>query len=322
MNRSRRDNYDDDGYRMPRESQRYQDDVDEVPYETSFRKTSNEEPTPNVTNVSNAIESEAKEASSLVSNFFHSESILTNVSFAFLILFVFIILFQIGLTLISQFVTSRNSSPQLINGMVDGSQLIVITQDPAQSGSVTISRSNNAVNGVEFTWSVWVFITKIDATKYQHIFHKGDININSDTGLNFPNNAPGLYISPNNNELVIIMNTYTVINEEIKIDDIPMNKWVNIIIRCRNKTMDVYINGTIAKSIELIGVPKQNYGNVYVGMNGGFSGNLSNLWYYNYAININQIDGIVSKGPNTSSASLSSTSNKVSNYLSMRWFFG
>jgi hypothetical protein len=31
-------------------------------------------------------------------------------------------------------------------------------------------------------------------------------------GLNFPNNAPGLYISPNSNSLVVMMNTFNVIN--------------------------------------------------------------------------------------------------------------
>jgi hypothetical protein len=54
------------------------------------------------------------------------------------------------------------------------------------------------------------------------------------------------------------MNTFNVINEEITIPDVPLNKWVNVIIRCQNTTLDVYINGTITRSVELTGVPKQN----------------------------------------------------------------
>jgi len=132
-----------------------------------------------------------------------------------------------------------------------------------------------------------------------------------------------LYIAPNTNNLVVVMNTFNVINEEIIIPDIPINKWVNVIIRCQNTTLDVYINGTIARSINLMGVPKQNYGNVYVAMNGGFGGYISNLWYYNYALGTTAIQNIVNKGPNTKLIGYSSSgmSSNVFNYLSLRWFF-
>jgi hypothetical protein len=255
-------------------------------------------------------------------DFMSSTSLITNISFLLLVIFVFVILFQFFLTIIINIMNNHNNSPKLTDGLVPGNQLLIIQQDPSVPGAITIPRSNNAENGIEFTWSVWVFIRSITLGKYEHIFHKGDANINTTTGLNFPNNAPGLYITDNTNSFTIIMNTYEDINEEIIIGDIPLNKWVNTIIRCRNKTIDVYINGTIAQSTELLGVPKQNYGNVYIGMNGGFNGDVSNLWYYNHALNITEIDRLVSKGPNIKPASNSpNINNKISNYLSFRWFF-
>jgi hypothetical protein len=132
-----------------------------------------------------------------------------------------------------------------------------------------------------------------------------------------------LYISPDTNELVVLMNTYNVINEEITIPDIPLNKWVNVIIRCQSTTLDIYINGTITRSLNLIGVPKQNYGDVYVAMNGGFGGYLSNLWYYNYALGTSAIQNLVSKGPNTKmiGGSAGSFTDPASDYLALRWFF-
>jgi hypothetical protein len=117
------------------------------------------------------------------------------------------------------------------------------------------------------------------------------------------------------------MNTYDTINEEITIPDIPINKWVNVIIRCQNKTLDVYINGTISRSIQLIGVPKQNYGDVFIGMNGGFSGYVSNLWYYNYALGTSAIQGITQNGPNRRMTGNNSITMQNPNYLSMRWYF-
>jgi hypothetical protein len=215
-----------------------------------------------------------------------------------------------------------NDSPHLIDGMVDATQMIIFPQDPSSNGSVTIYRSVNATDGIEFTWSTWIFISNLqtNAGIYKHIFSKGNSNL-GENGMIEPNNAPGLYIAPNTNSLVVVMNTYNVINEEIVIPDIPLNKWVNIIIRCQNTNLDVYINGTIARSLNLVGVPKQNYGDVYVAMNGGFSGYISNLWYYNYALGTAAIQHIVTKGPNTTMIGGTGLADKMYNYLSLRWFF-
>lgn len=263
-------------------------------------------------------------------DFLNSNSIVAQIAFLLLVLFVFIILLRLGISLLGYFMTP-SGSPKLINGMVDAKQLMVIPQDPDSQGAVTITRSVNATEGIEFTWSVWIFIEDLtyNSGKYRCVFYKGndyaknpDAKTNTDTqGLNFPNNAPGLYIAPNTNNLVVMMNTFNVINEEIIVNDIPINKWVNVIIRCQNNTLDVYINGAIIKSHHLHGVPKQNYGDVYVAPNGGFDGYISNLWYYNYALGISEIQNITNKGPNTYMKGDSGINSKTANYLSLRWFF-
>jgi len=263
----------------------------------------------------------ASSAGSGFKEFIESNSLVAKIAFLLLVLFGFIVALRLGIGFLPYFFTT-SESPHLINGMVDGKQLIVFPQDPSISGSKTIPRSVNANNGLEFSWSLWVFIDDLQYNDgvYKHIFHKGSDNI-SNTGLNFPNNAPGLYIAPNTNSFVIMMNTYDSFTEEITIPDIPLNKWISVIIQCRNRTMDVYINGTIARSQELTGVPKQNYGNVYVGMNGGFSGYVSNLWYFNHALGLSAIQDISRNGPNTKMTGTNSMNLKNPNYLSLRWFF-
>ena len=213
--------------------------------------------------------------------FLESNSLVAKFAFLILVIFGFIILLRIGISVIS-YLFKPNESPHLMDGMVDATQMLVYQQDPSNNGAVTIYRSVNENDGMEFTWSLWIFINNLysgNANTYKHIFSKGNSNI-QENGLIYPNNAPGLYIAPNTNSLVLMMNTFNVINEEIVIPDMPINKWINIIIRCQNTTLDVYINGTISRSINLIGVPKQNYGDVFVGMNGGFDGYISNLWYF------------------------------------------
>ena len=254
--------------------------------------------------------------------FMESNSLIGQIAFLLFVLFMFIVLLRIGISILGWIYTAVNDSPKLINGMVDAKQLIVFPQDPSLSGYKTINRSINASQGIEFTWSVWIFIDdfQYNSGKYKTIFYKGNDGLQSN-GLNFPNNAPGLYIAPNTNDLVVMMNTFNVINEEVIISDIPLNKWLNIIIRCENVNLDVYINGLVTKSHLLHGVPKQNYGDVYVAMNGGFSGNISNLWYWNYALGVGAIQEIAKRGPNTTIANNSALNDKDPSYLSMRWYF-
>ena len=253
--------------------------------------------------------------------FLQSNSLVAKLAFLLIVIFVFMILLRVGISIIS-WLFSNNDSPRLIDGMVDAKQLIVIPQDPSSNGSIQIYRSNNANNGIEFTWSVWIYIENLQYLEgqYKHIFYKGNSDLESN-GLNFPNNAPGLYIAPNTNALVVMMNTFNVINEEVVIPDIPLNKWVNVIIRCQNTTLDVYINGTITRSIELTGVPKQNYGDVYVALFGGFDGYISNLWYYDYALGTAQIQRLVTSGANTKVASNSNINLTKPDYLSLKWYF-
>lgn len=254
--------------------------------------------------------------------FLESNSLVAKFAFLLLVIFAFVILLRTGISILS-YLFKPNDSPHLIDGMVDASQMIIFSQDPSNNDAVTIYRSVNAEDGIEFTWSTWIFINSLqtNAGIYKHVFSKGNSNL-AENGMIQPNNAPGLYIAPNTNALVVVMNTYHVINEEILIPDIPLNKWINVVIRCQNTTLDVYVNGTIARSISLIGIPKQNYGDVYVAMNGGFDGYISNLWYYNYALGTTAIQNLLNSGPNTkligSSLGLTDTTY---NYLSLRWFF-
>jgi len=252
--------------------------------------------------------------------FLESNSLVAKFAFLLLVIIGFVILLRAGISLISWFL-QPNKSPHLMDGMVDATQMIVYPQDPSNNGAVTIYRSVNATDGLEFTWSVWIFIDNLqtNAGIYKHVFSKGNANVSSN-GLIAPNNAPGVYIAPNTNDLVILMNTFNVINEEIVIPDIPLNKWFNVMIRCQSDVVDIYVNGTITRSLNLNGVPKQNYGDVFVAMNGGFAGNISNLWYYNYALGTAAIQSIVSNGPNTKMIGANGMNDKSRDYLSLRWF--
>jgi len=262
--------------------------------------------------------------------FLESNTLIAKVTFLIFVLFIFVIILRLGISLLSYFL-GPNDSPHIIDGMRDATIAEQFIQDPNISKSKTIYRSVNQKDGLEFTWSVWLFIKSISTTdgKYKHIFHKGDdppgVDIDNKftrdkPGVIYPNNGPGLYIEKNTNNLVVIMNTYTNIDEEVIIEDVPLNKWMNVVIVCKDRTLNVYINGVITQSVILSGVPKQNYGNVYVTYGGGFPGYISNLWYYNYALGTYDITNLAKSGPNTKYSSSNAMAMKDPNYLSLRWY--
>ena len=257
-------------------------------------------------------------------DFLESNSRVAQLAFLLLTFFVFVVLLRLGVSLLSWWL-GPNASPHFIDGMQNAKQTKVFSQDPSLIGSKTITRSQNEEEGIEFTWSVWIYINDVtsQSNNYRHVFHKGDDPTRLNNGKVFPNNAPGLYIAPNKNELLVIMNTYNDMNQEVAIPDVPLNKWVNVVIRCKNTTLDIYINGVIAQSVILTGVPKQNYGNVWMCANEGFSGYISNLWYFNSALTASKISALFNKGPNLKllDDSPDDLDMKKPDYLSLRWYF-
>jgi hypothetical protein len=262
------------------------------------------------------------------SEFLQSNTIVAKIAFLILVLILFLFLMNLGIILIGYFTTPA-TNPYLINGMIQGSYPMVITQNPSNTNSIPIQRSNNQSKGIEFTWSFWIYINDLGTQggKYQHIFNKGDNMYDSNTNLATVNNSPGVYLGSNNNTIANNANIHIIIdtvdvndtNNKIDINNVPIRKWVNVMIRMENLILDTYVNGVISTRLLLKNVPKQNYNDIYVCQNGGFSGNLSNLRYYAYALNIFEINRVVLGGPNTKITD-NLNSNSGSSYLSSKWY--
>lgn len=265
------------------------------------------------------------------SDFLESNSYIARAAFVLLVVFVFFVLLRLATGIIKYFIGRTAEPVKLIDGMHDGSTKL----GPLSQGfgsAYTISRSSNEETGIEFTWAVSLFIKDHDnsstSRQYRHIFSKGSVPTFTDTtgskiqtGITTVNQAPGLYFDAVNNNLEIKMDTFNNQTSTMVIPSIPHNKWLNVLIRCKNTVLDVYINGQIAKSMVLPSVPKQNYGNVYVSESGGFTGNISNLWYYRHALSINEIQKLLEDSVNTQlTANEGSLNDKKTDYLGFKWY--
>ena len=107
--------------------------------------------------------------SKMTTSFSESNGLVMNFAFTILVIIVFLIVFQLGLNFINYFYVN-DSSPYLFNGLVNGKHFMTYEQDPSKENSILIERSNNEKDGVEFTWSLWVFIEDLDYNKgkYRH----------------------------------------------------------------------------------------------------------------------------------------------------------
>jgi hypothetical protein len=257
-------------------------------------------------------------------SFLDSNSYVAKAAFLILTVIVFVYVLRVGIALIG-WLFAPNSSPYLVNGMIDASVgNLTIQQDPSQENAVTILRSTNDAAGIAFTWSVWIYITQNaptnrDGTKYLHVFNKGSATTASD-GTMSPNNGPGLYLKDDYSGLRVVMSTFDNPSASVDVDNIPINKWFNVIIRVENTVLDVFMNGDLAKRLPLDSVPFQNYGNVNVAQNHGFTGLISSLRYYNTALGTRAISNIISSGPNLTVIGSSGGAPGIMDYLSSRWF--
>jgi len=267
-----------------------------------------------------------------------NQNLLQKIATIILLVLIFILLMYLGTSIIIYF-NSPKKNPYLTSGLISGNKPLEIQQNPDEKDSVTILRSVDQKNGIEFTWSTWLYVNsppdndaEFKTSKYKHIFHKGNLTKTNSNNIYIPNNGPGFYFKYNdstisNNDgdknlsLHIFMNTYETILEEIIINEMPIEKWFHVTLRIKQKTADVFINGQIIKRKLFSSIPKQNYDNVYIAQNGGFNGKISELRYFASALSGNEILTIVSNGPDLRDKDRKKAMDYYPPYFSINWFF-
>ena len=265
-------------------------------------------------------------------SFLQSNTIIAKIAFLILVIFIFVILLRLGILILS-YIFTPSSDPILLNGMKDGTSFAIVPVDPGQPNAVPILRSKNQHDGLVFTWSSWIYLKQPDIVNhgcapgacpngneiYRHIYSKGSDNKGTN-GIMKPNNAPGLYVTNDHSTLAIIVSTFDNPNEKVLINDLPIGHWINVIIRQDQHRLDIFINGILTRSKILASIPNQNYDPVFLGLNGGFQGYLSQLQYFAYALGANKIQKIVDGGPNLKTVD-NNLKQTDAHYLSFRWFF-
>ena len=214
---------------------------------------------------------------------------------------------------------------------------INIPQDPNVKGSKPVNLSDNERSGIEFSYTFYLNVSPAAFRQeygLNHIFHKG-------FSSQFPLLAPGVYMRSDTNTLRIYMNTYKTWNNYVEVENIPVSKWVHVAIVCSDNSLEVYINGNLAKKLPFDGfAPYQNFEDICCfsqrritmkhsivpstdengfDVFGCMKGQLSRLNYFSYALCYAEINQLMNEGPSSKMDSAMTNTN-IPPYLDDTWW--
>jgi hypothetical protein len=180
-----------------------------------------------------------------------------------------------------------------------------------QMQTIDYSSLANPNNSNNFTFSVWMYINDWNY-KYGEVktvfgrMTSGSTTSTSVDGVSGTGPCPLVSLGAMANNLDIYLSTFSGNSNsssaphKCSIPNVPIQKWVNLLVSVYGKTMDVYIDGKLVKTCVLPGIPQvNNNANVYVTPNGGFSGYTSKLQYFANATDPQTAYNIYLKGPGT-----------------------
>jgi hypothetical protein len=231
---------------------------------------------------------------------------------------------------------SINRTVLLPKTYITDDKSVNVPQNPNVIGAKTANISDNERSGIEFSYSFYLYVHPSTFRQEEgllHIFHKGYSN-------QFPLLAPGVYMRSETNTLRVYMNSFKTWNNFVEVDNFPVQKWVHVVIVCKNSALEIFINGNLSRKMSFDGYsPYQNYQDVCCFSNrilhltqakvpsvdedgfhvfGVMKGMLSRLNYFNYALCYAEIQKLMNEGPSTEMDS--GIMNNVPPYLDDTWW--
>jgi hypothetical protein len=179
-----------------------------------------------------------------------------------------------------------------------------------QNKSLIIANNELAqdLNGGYFTYSFWLYINGNDNNinngntwysyrynEWKSVFYRGNpiTKNNLSTLIQFP----GVWLTPVINNLVIVFQNGSYV-ERLELDNIPFNTWTNYVIVVELKSVSIYINSLLDRTLNLYqSITNMNGNNLFISSDkelskskeSGFAGYLGELIFYNYALSVNDI---------------------------------
>jgi len=166
-----------------------------------------------------------------------------------------------------------------------------------KSGTETtaISQSSLPNNGesINYTYSIWFYVKN-----WQYRLSEPKVLLTR-------SNSPKITLSAysNNIEIDISVNSVSASetlpdeNTVCSVNNVPLQKWSNLIVSLNGRTADVYLDGKLVRTCILPAVPINPAGDISITPGGGFSGWTSNFQYWPNSLNPQEAYDVYKNGP-------------------------
>ena len=182
----------------------------------------------------------------------------------------------------------------------------------------SLAQQSSGVPAGNFAYSVWFFINDWNYRYGEPKVIFGRMGALSDassgdlSGISGADPCPAVILGAVENNIMVALGCYPGADQEptstkgktvvhtCSISNVPLQKWVDLIISVYGRTMDLYIDGKLVKTCLLPGVANiNNNASVIVTPKGGFDGWTSNFQYFPNSLNPQQCWNIYTAGPGT-----------------------
>jgi hypothetical protein len=200
------------------------------------------------------------------------------------------------------------SDPYTLQNMQDGKTASTIKASSLATNGSSVPSSN-------FAYSTWFYINNWNYRYGESKVLFGRMGSPSTSGkgtidgVNGIDPCPAVVLGAVENNISISLGCFpgadeqpttpggTTVVHTCSVSNVPIQKWVNLIVSVYGRSMDIYIDGKLVRTCLLPGIASvDNSADVYVTPNGGFEGWTSKLQYYPNSINPQEAWNIYSQG--------------------------
>jgi len=188
-------------------------------------------------------------------------------------------------------------------------------QTASTISAFTLATNGSNIPSSNFAYSIWFYVNdwnyrygepKVIFGRMGALSNSGGGSIKGVSGLD---PCPAVVLGAVENNIQISLGCFPGANQQpttaggntvihtCSVSNVPIQKWVNLVVSVYGRTMDVYIDGKLVRTCLLPGVASiNNNADVHITPAGGFDGWTSKLQYYPNSINPQEVWNIYNKG--------------------------
>jgi hypothetical protein len=198
--------------------------------------------------------------------------------------------------------------PYTLQGLQSG-------QTTSTINSSTLASNGSGSSASNFAYSIWFYINDWNyrygepKVLFGRMGAISDASAGSIPGVGGIDPCPTVILGATQNDLMVALGCFPGANQTPShpngksvihtcgIGNVPIQRWVNLVVSVYGRTMDLYIDGKLVRTCLLPGVANvNNNSSVHVTPAGGFDGWTSNFQYFPNSLNPQDVWNIYTKG--------------------------